>query len=102
MSVSDNRCLGAGFVGRHFISGTIDREIIKGAGFIVGFVVIWLAIFSPMLLYMVLTWFADRRESEIEESKLKNEKLQLENENLKLKLELQEKQSQPDNDETTA
>ena len=85
-------CLGAGFVGGQYISVPIDKDIIVGAGFVVGFVVILFTITICVEFPQILEWFTYRRESE-------NEKLQLENENLKLKLELQEKQSQPDNDE---
>ena len=95
--------LGVGFVGSQFISVPIDSDIIKGAGIVVGFVVIWFAIFSPMFFPMILEFFAYRRESENEQIKLKNENLQLENENLKLKLELEQhqrnQQSTPDNEE---
>ena len=90
-------CLGAGFVGGQYISvpidkDIIDKDIIKGVGFIVGMVVFIFAVGGFFYFPLILEWFADKRESE-------NEKLQLENENLKLKLELQEKQSQRDNDE---
>ena len=84
--------LGAGYVGSQFISLPIDKDVIRGAGFVLGFVVILFAIVISFSFPLILEWLADRRESE-------NERLQLENENLKLKLELQEKQSQPDNDE---
>ena len=84
--------LGAGFVGRHFISVPIDKDIIIGAGAGVFFIVMFLTFMLSIELPLILEWLAHRRESE-------NERLQLENENLKLKLELQEKQSQPDNDE---
>ena len=85
-------CLGAGFVGGQYISVPIDKDIIKGVGFIVGMVVFIFAFGGMLYFPLILEWFAYRRESE-------NEKLQLENENLKLKLELQEKQSQRDHDE---
>ena len=84
--------LSVGFFGRQFISVPIDKDIIKGVGFIVGMVVFLFAFGGLLYFPMILEWFAYRRESD-------NEKLQLVNENLKLKLELQEKQSQPDNDE---
>ena len=85
-------CLVAGVVGGQYISVPIDKDIIAGAGFVIGIIALFLTFLSPYLLAMILGWLADKRESE-------NEKLQLENENLKLKLELQEKQSQRDNDE---
>ena len=84
--------LSVGFFGRQFISVPIDKDIIKGVGFIVGTVVFIFAFGGVLYFPLILEWFAYRRESD-------NEKRQLENENLKLKLELQEKQSQPDNDE---
>lgn len=70
----------------------IDKDIIVGAGFIIGIVVFLFSLTICAEFPQILEWFAYRRESE-------NERLQLENENLKLKLELQEQQSQPDNDE---
>ena len=81
--------LSAGFVGGQFISVPIDKDIIAGAGVVIGIVVILFAIVISASFPLILEWLADRRESE-------NERLQLENENLKLKLELREKQ---DNDE---
>ena len=77
-------CLGAGVVGGQFISVPIDKDIIIGAGFFIGFIALFLAFLSPYILGMILEWLADKRESE-------NKRLQLENENLKLKLELKEK-----------
>ena len=84
--------LSAGLVGSQFFSVPIDKDIIAGAGIVIGIVVILFTIMIIFSFPLILEWLADRRESE-------NERLQLENENLKLKLELQEKQSQPDNDE---
>ena len=81
--------LGAGYVGSTFISLPIDKDILKGIGFIVGMVVFIFSFGAFIYFLDFLEWLAHRRESE-------NERLQLENENLKLKLELQEKQ---DNDE---
>ena len=92
-------CLGAGFIGGQYISAPIDSEIIKGAGIVVGIVVILFALTCTFAFPLILQWIADMRISNIEAQKLEHEKLQLENENLKLKLELQEKQSQPDNGE---
>ena len=83
---------GVGIVGKQFFSVSIDKDIIAGAGFVVGLVVILFTVMICMEFPLILEWFAYKRESE-------NEKLQLENENLKLKLELQKKQSQPDNNE---
>lgn len=85
-------CLGAGFVGGQYISVPIDKDIIVGAGLVIGIVVILFAFLSPYFLSMILEWSLHKGNSKIESQKL-------ENENLKLKLELQEKQSQPDNNE---
>lgn len=82
--------LGAGYVGRTFISLPIDKDILKGVGFIVGMVVFIFSIGAFIYFLDFLEWLAHRRESE-------NERLQLENENLKLKFQLQ--QFQRDNDE---
>ena len=94
-------CLGAGFVGGQYISLPIDREIIKGAGIFIGIIALFITVFFPIWLPMILEWFAYKRDAEIKEKNLENENLQLENENLKLKLELQrqEQQSPPDPEE---
>jgi len=87
-------CLGAGFVGGQYISVPIDKDIIVGAGLVIGFVVILFAFLSPYFLAMILEWSIHKGNSKIESQKL-------ENENLKLKLELQrqEQQSLPDHKE---
>ena len=85
-------CLVAGAVGGQYISVPIDKDIIAGAGLVIGLIALLFTWLICMEFPLILEWFAHKRESE-------NEKLQLENENLKLKLELQEKQSQRDNDE---
>ena len=84
--------LGAGYVGRTFISLPIDKDILKGVGFSVAMVIVILAFGGILYFPLILEWLAHRRDSG-------NERLQLENENLKLKLELQEKQSERDNDD---
>ena len=86
-------CLGAGFVGSQYISVPIDKDIIVGAGLVIGVVAILFTAMICVYFPEILEWFAYGRESETERIKLKSENLQLENENLKLKLELQEKQS---------
>lgn len=90
--------LGVGFVSSQFILVPIDKDIITGAGFIVGFVVIFFTVLSPLFFRIILEWFAYKRDSEIEVIKLKNQNMQLENENLKLKLELQEQEQQSASD----
>lgn len=87
-------CLGAGFVGGQYISVPIDKDIIVGAGVVIGFVVVLFAFLSPYFLSMILEWSIHKGNSKIESQKL-------ENENLKLKLELQrqEHQSPPDQEE---
>ena len=43
-------CLGAGFVGGQYISVPIDKDIIVGAGVVIGFVVVLFAFLSPYFL----------------------------------------------------
>ena len=83
-------CLGAGFVGGQYLSVPIDKDIIVGVGFVIGFVVILFTLLIYAEFPLILEWFTHKRASE-------NEKIQLENENLRLKLELQrqEHQSKP-------
>ena len=47
-------CVGAGFVSGQYISVPIDKDIIVGAGVVVGFVVILFAFLSPYFLSMIL------------------------------------------------
>lgn len=87
-------CLGAGFVGGQYISVPIDKEIIAGAGIVIGIIAVFLAVISPLLLEMILQWSLEKKASEIELQELENENLKL-----KLKLQQQEQQSLPDQDE---
>ncbi len=71
--------VGVGFIGRGFISTPIDNDTINTVFFGFGF----LFFMSIVPLRLVLAFFSDRTESDLN-------KMKLENENLKLKLELQQ------------
>ena len=87
-------CLVTGFVGSQYISVPIDKEIITGAGFLIVFIIVLLAFFSPLLLPMILEWSIMKKNLNFKSQELENENLKL-----KLKLQQQEKPSLTDQDE---